>query len=101
MAMAQSTPEQSDSRGPRLSARELSLTATETVEELTNFPAESVSGIEWDGESWRVDVEVCELERVPNTTDVMATYEVQLDEAGRLLGFRRTGRYVRGAAQER
>ena len=42
----------------------------------------------------------CELERVPNTTDVMATYVVQLDDGGGLLGYKRTRRYQRGQAEE-
>ena len=59
-----------------------------------------MSAIQWDGESWLVTVDVCELERVPNTTDVMAKYVVQLDERSELLGYKRAGRYIRGHAEE-
>jgi hypothetical protein len=84
----------------RLSARELTTIAKETVAELTGFPPESVSGLQWDGENWLVTVDVCEVERIPSTTDVMATYVVQLDESGGVVGYKRTRRYIRGHAEE-
>jgi hypothetical protein len=83
-----------------LSARDLTLSAKAAIEDLTGFPPESVSGLQWDGESWLVSVDVCELERVPSTTDLMATYVVQLDERGGLLGYKRSGRFQRGHAEE-
>ena len=61
------------------------MAARALVTELTGFVPESVSGLQWDGESWLVTVDVCELERIPTTTDVMATYVVQLDQGGGLL----------------
>jgi hypothetical protein len=85
----------------KLSARDLTLAAKATVEDLTGFSPESVSGLQWDGETWLVTVEVCELERVPNTTDVMASYVVQLDDRGGLLGYKRERRFQRGSAEER
>ena len=84
----------------KLSARDLTLAAKATVEDLTGFPPESVSGLQWDGETWLVTVDVCELERIPNTTDVMATYVVQLDDRGGLLGYKRERRFQRGAAED-
>ena len=95
--------ESADSRtgsGRRLSARQLTLAARETIDDLTGFEPESVVGMQWDGETWLITVEVCELERVPNTTDVMARYVVQLDDGGGLLGFKRERRFQRGAAEE-
>jgi hypothetical protein len=83
----------------RLSAKELSQAALLTVEDLTGYSAEAVTGLEWDDELWQVTVDVLELSRVPNTTDVMGTYVVQLDERGTLRGYRRTGRFVRGQVE--
>ena len=85
----------------RISARELALEARATVKDMTEFDPETVSALQWDGESWLVSVEVCELTRIPNTTDVMATYVVQLDDGGGLLGYKRERRYLRGEAEAR
>jgi gas vesicle protein GvpO len=93
-------PASSTDAGERMSARDLTTTAKETVAELTGYPPESVSGLQWDGENWLVTVDVCELERVPSTTDVMATYIVQLDERGGLVGYKRTRRFLRAQAEE-
>jgi Gas vesicle synthesis protein GvpO len=98
--MAQSSSSNGGSRDGKVSARELTLAAKETVRDLTGFPPESVTGLQRDGENWLVTVDVCELERIPNTTDVMATYEVQLDEQGELLGYKRSRRFQRGQAGE-
>lgn len=99
--MAQSTRGKEDTEGTdgRISAHDLTLTARRTVEELTGYPPEAVSGFQWDGETWLVSVDVCELPRVPNTTDVMATYIVQLDDRGGLLDYKRDRRYQRGHAE--
>ena len=84
----------------RLSASELSQAAITTVEELTGYEPEAVTALEWDGELWRVTVDVLEMARIPSTTDVLGSYVVQLDENGALRGYKRMGRYVRGQAME-
>jgi hypothetical protein len=90
----------SDGKGGRISARDLTIAARETIQDLTGYPPEAVSGLQWDGESWLVTVDVLELERIPSTTDVIATYVVQLDEGGGLLGYKRSRRYQRGQAED-
>jgi hypothetical protein len=97
--MADSTRNQGEeSSDGRLSARELTLAARQTIEDLTGYSPEAVTGFQWDGEAWLVSVDVCELERIPNTTDVMATYIVQIDDRGGLLGYKRERRFERGHA---
>jgi Gas vesicle synthesis protein GvpO len=84
----------------RLSAAELGAAAMTTVEELTGYEPEAITSLEWDGEFWRVTVDALELPRVPNTTDVLGEYVVQLDERGTLRGLKRARRFVRGQASE-
>lgn len=67
---------------------------------LTGKEAEGVIGLERTDEGWTVTVEALELRRVPNTTDVLATYAVDLDRSGDMVGYRRVRRYVRGAPDE-
>ena len=80
----------------KLSAGELGEAALTTIEELTGYEPEAVTALEWDGDLWKVTVDVLELARAPSTTDVIASYDVQLDEEGTLRGYRRTRRFLRG-----
>jgi hypothetical protein len=59
---------------------------------------DSVSGVQKVDEGWRLDMEVVELERIPPSTTVMATYEVDLDADGEVRGYRRKRRYYRNQA---
>lgn len=69
--------------------------------ELTGMEAESVSSFEQTEEGWALEVEVLELERVPDTMSLMASYQVELDPDGDLTGYRRVRRYERGRADGR
>jgi len=84
----------------KLSAAELGLAALAAVEELTGYQPEAVTGLEWDGDLWRITVDALELPRIPNTTDVLGSYAVQLDDQGTLHGYRRVRRFQRGQAGE-
>ncbi len=64
--------------------------------ELLGTSPDSVSAVRPTPDGWTADVEVVELERVPDTMTVMATYRVMLDPQGRLLGYERVRRYARG-----
>jgi hypothetical protein len=81
--------------------RELLRTACEEVADLTGRHVETVSGLRRDGDdSWIVNVEVLELERVPDTMDLLASYAVTLSDDGEVLGFERERRYHRAAADD-
>jgi hypothetical protein len=88
------------SKNGRLSASELGEAALRTVEQLTGYEPEAVTGLEWDGELWRVTVDALELPRIPSTTDVIGSYAVQLDEQGTLRGYKRMRRFQRGQPSE-
>ena len=74
--------------------------AVRQLQELVGRPIEAVTGIEKNGKEWKLSVEVLELERVPNTTDVLGRYEVTVDQDGDLTAARRTRRYARAEAGE-
>ena len=92
--------EDSEAASPSISAREMTQSAMEALRDLTGYEPESATGLQWDGDAWLVTIEVCELRRIPNTTDLIATYVVQLDGDGNLSGYKRTRRYPRGQAEE-
>ncbi|OLT28373.1 gas vesicle protein [Actinomadura sp. CNU-125] len=82
---------------PRLSARDAIRGAAAQLAELLGSQPDSVSTLQpRDGGGWVADVEVVEIERIPDTSSVMATYRVTLDQEGELMGYERTRRYARG-----
>jgi hypothetical protein len=81
--------------------RELLDEAMQQAQSLIGRPVESVSALDRDGDdAWVVHVEVLELERVPNTMDILASYAIRLSDDGELLGFNRRRRYHRGAEDD-
>jgi hypothetical protein len=82
-------------RGPEIAAE-----AARQLVELTGRDVEGVTSLERTDDGWRVEVEVLEVRRIPDTTDVLATYELTLDEDGEIEGYRRLHRYVRGTPGE-
>ncbi|MBI0297612.1 gas vesicle protein [Streptomyces sp. PRKS01-29] len=61
---------------------------------------EGVSGVARHEDGWLVSVDVLEVARIPDTTSLLATYEVRIDERGELQEYRRVRRYRRGAADD-
>ncbi|MFI6449787.1 gas vesicle protein [Kitasatospora sp. NPDC050543] len=85
----------------RLSAARAMRNAAEQLAELLGRVPESVSALKPTEEGWQADVEVVELERIPETTSVLGTYRVTLDEEGELLSYERIRRYTRGQIDRR
>lgn len=83
----------------RASGARIASEAARQLAELTDKEVEGITGLQKEDDGWRVEVELLELRRVPTTTDVLATYEVDVDTSGDLQGYRRTRRYVRGKAE--
>lgn len=83
------------------SAADAARSAASSLAELINHPVDgtsSVSRTEDDG--WCVGVDVVEVPRIPDTTSLMATYEVELDADGAMRGYRRARRYRRSEADD-
>ncbi|RKN40907.1 gas vesicle protein [Streptomyces hoynatensis] len=74
--------------------------ASRRLEKLTGHAADGVSGVRHEGDAWQVCVDVLEVPRIPDTTSLMATYEVELDENGRLRQYHRVRRYWRCATDD-
>jgi Gas vesicle synthesis protein GvpO len=72
--------------------------ARELLRDLRGVDAESVSSVAPADGGWVVGLEVVEVRRIPDSTDVLATYEVQLDNAGGVRRFERVHRYHRSEA---
>ena len=86
---------------PKLAAPQVASRAAHQLLELTGRQAEGVTGLSrTDDGGWTVLVEVVEARRIPDTTDVLALYEVQVDNDADLLGYHRVRRYVRGKPGE-
>ena len=69
------------------------------MRDLHSTDAESVSSVVRGANGWTVGLEVVEVRRIPDSTDVLASYEVQLDDDGCILRFERVRRYHRSEAQ--
>jgi hypothetical protein len=80
----------------RLSAGKAGQAGLEQITELTGKDPESVSGVEPTDDGWLVTVEMVEDRRIPSSTDLLATYQIELDPDGELVSYGRTRRYTRG-----
>ena len=73
-------------------------TARDQLQELLGKAVESASALERTQNGWVATLEVVELSRIPETTDVLASYELELDEKLGLRSYRQVRRYSRSQA---
>ncbi|HEY4577788.1 MAG TPA: gas vesicle protein GvpO [Yaniella sp.] len=85
---------------PKISGSKATLAALKQLQLLTTRVPESVIGLEAREDGWRVRIEVVESARIPNTADIMAEYEVDIDGDGDLTGYSRKSRYSRGRTSQ-
>ena len=81
--------------GPEIAQR-----AKEQLAQLTGLKPGTVSALSKDEEGWHVAVDMIEMKYIPDTRDVLATYEALLDDEGNLLRYQRTRRYRRDQVTE-
>lgn len=72
--------------------------AMDQLSMLTNRSVEGVSRLEHDDDGWIFQVELIELDRIPDSTSVVASYETHTDEEGNVVSYKRTRRYTRNQA---
>ena len=73
-------------------------TARAQFEELTGLVPESISALTRTDDGWEMKAEVVELERVPETMSLLASYTIALSTDGDVQTYERTRRYTRGRA---
>ncbi len=61
----------------------------EQLSELTGLQLGSTLGVARDEEGWRVAVEMVEKHSLPDQMDILALYDINLDDDGNLLEFNR------------
>jgi phenylpyruvate tautomerase PptA (4-oxalocrotonate tautomerase family) len=87
-------------RGP--GAEKTARLAADYVAKMTGKEPEEIVSVEQaDDGGWLIGVEVVETRRVPDSTDILAVYEAELDAEGELVAYRRVKRYSRCQVGER
>lgn len=79
---------------------EIAERAKEQLVQLTGLKPDTVSALKKDQDGWHVIVVMLEMKYVPDTGDMLATYEMLLDDEGQLISYERTSRYRRNQAME-
>lgn len=75
-------------------------TARASFEAMSGRKVDSVSAVGSENGSWRLGFEVVELERVPDSTSLMGSYDVLAGDDGNVVEFTRIRRYYRNRADE-
>lgn len=65
------------------------------MEVITGLCPETVSRLDRAESGWNLGIDMLEHSSIPRTHDLLASFEVTLDEAGNVQCWRRTGRFVR------
>jgi hypothetical protein len=66
--------------------------------QLSGYRPDRVTGARPDEDSrWSLLVDVVEVERIPETTSVLATYRVDADRSGHVRSYERLRRFTRSA----
>jgi hypothetical protein len=74
--------------------------AREHLKNLLGEDAESVSGIERENGNWSVTLEVVEMHRIPESTDILSSYSAVLDDDGGIVSLTRGRRYRRSQVED-
>jgi hypothetical protein len=76
--------------------------AADYVATMTGKEPEGIVSLEHaDRGGWVIGVEVVETRRIPDSTDILAVYEAELDAEDELVAYRRVKRYSRCQVRER
>jgi hypothetical protein len=92
--------EPGDSNGRRLAAVDVIRSAGRQFREIAGMEPQSVTALEAREDGWMVEFEVTELERIPPSTSVLASYQLELSSGGEVRSYRRVRRYQRNQVDE-
>lgn len=74
---------------------QIAMAARAVVQTITSKEPEVVSRCERQDPNWKVMVEVIETKARIDDNDLLASYEVEIDQHGELVGYERVRRYKR------
>ena len=66
------------------------------IKELLNKEPESISAIKKSEKGWEIQVEVLERKAIPDKFDLLKIFEFNLNENGKILGFKQLRKIQRG-----
>ena len=110
-AAGSSDPQESDHDGPNepgdtdtkgasgSTAASIVQQARGHLHDLLGAEAESVSALQRSNGKWTITLEAVEVHRVPESTDVLASYDVVLDDDGGIVSLVKTKRYRRSQVE--
>jgi hypothetical protein len=84
---------------PMNDVKEIVAEAKRELQELLGAEVESVSGFQRSDGQWTVMLEVVNLRRIPDTTDVLSSYAVVFDDDRNLVSISETRRYRRSQVE--
>jgi hypothetical protein len=83
-----------------LSITDIACRAKDQLSMLTGLKPSTVSSLIHEDDGWHIVADLIEMKRIPDSADILATYEARLDEKGNLVSYTRTRRYTRGQINE-
>ncbi|MGF1454738.1 MAG: gas vesicle protein GvpO [Alphaproteobacteria bacterium] len=83
-----------------MGARDIALRAKAELQEITGLKPDTVSKVQKGDEGWLVNIDMVEHRSIPESRDVLATYELVLDGDGTMLTYERVRRFIRGQTEE-
>jgi gas vesicle protein GvpO len=86
--------------GSRSDVARIVAQARDHLKNLLGADAESISGIERSNGNWSVTLEVVEMRRIPESTDILSSYTAVLDDDGGIVSVTRGRRYRRSQVEE-
>lgn len=83
-------------QGDPLAPDELVRNAVSQFSAMSGRQVEAVIGWDRNEQGVHIEVEVVEVRQMPQLADILATYEADVNDEGRLCSYRRRRRYARG-----